>query len=77
MREVTQTAPYAHNADDNAFAKAVRMEMERILARVRHQSPEKDVVVRVEFVPGTASPVCVLVNLRCSVTGILTNLVVT
>ena len=60
LREVTQPPACSQIADDHAFPNAVRMETERISAKVRHQNPEKDVVVRVEFIRGTASRVCIL-----------------
>ena len=60
LHEAAQAHDGSNHADVPAFANAVRVETERISAKVRQQNPEKDVVVRVEFIRGKASRVCVL-----------------
>ena len=61
---VTQAPVCSENADHHEFANGVRMETERMSAKVRHVNPEKDVVVRVDFIRGTASRVGVSWGIR-------------
>lgn len=65
LHEAAQARACSENADDSAFANSVRMETERISAKVRVLNPARDVVVRVEFIRGKASRVCAFGNVCC------------
>ena len=65
LHEAAQARASSENADDPAFANSVRMETERVSAKVGVLNPARDVVVRVEFIRGKASRVCTCGNICC------------